>query len=109
MELIKNLWRGDAGLCFSYWVIGAIGNSLTYIPLIVYFNLATNLDNVMFIMALLTITVLYTCFSAVCIYRSSIKYEEDGDDESWALLARFSLIASIFVLVVADSRIIHVL
>lgn len=114
MEFIKDLWRGDVKLVFTYWVIGVIGNNLFAILDVIlgnffgYYRLTEkNVGNITFLLAA---TILYFCFTSVCIWRSSVKYEDKNEgSQNWAILARMSVAASAIYILITSTTTIKVI
>ena len=114
MEFIKDLWRGDVKLVFTYWVIGVIGNNLFAILDVIlgnffgYYRLTEkNVANITFLLAA---TILYFCFTSVCIWRSSVKYEDKNEgSQNWAILARMSVAASAIYILITSTTAIKVI
>ena len=93
MEFVKELWRGNASLPFSYWVIAVIGNALFAIMDVVlegagYYNVITE-DKHNFIFVFLIVSIGYFLFTVVCVWRSATNYE---GKPVWAILAKIAMV-----------------
>jgi hypothetical protein len=93
MEFVKDLWRGDVKLVFTYWVVGVIGNSLFAVPS-VYLDTIGFVDEItegklIFLGGLFIVSILYAFFTIVCIWRSASKYKGRS---VWAILAKAAVV-----------------
>jgi hypothetical protein len=95
MEFIKDLWRGDVKLVFTYWVVGIIGNALfnlvveTYLDVVGFFDVITE-EKTILIWVFTAISTLYFLFSIVCVWRSANKYKG---------LSRYAVLAKAVVVI----------
>ena len=89
MGFVKDLWRGDVKLVFTYWVVASIGNALfvasdRYLDAVGFYDVITE-GKLIFIRAFLACSVLYFFFTVVCVWRSASKYKGRA---VWAILAK---------------------
>ena len=93
MEFVKDLWRGDVKLVFTYWVIAIIGSGLfaisdIYLDTIGFYEVITE-GKMSFIWAFITCSFLYYFFTVVCVWRSASKYKGRA---VWAILAKVAVV-----------------
>jgi hypothetical protein len=93
LDFVKELWRGNASLPFSYWVVAVIGNALFAIADRIldgagYYNYITE-EKLIFIWAFIIISTAYFLFTVVCVWRSATKYE---GKPVWAILAKIAMV-----------------
>jgi len=93
MDFIKELWRGNASLPFTYWVVAVIGNSLFGITDraldgVGFYN-AITAEKLTFLWGFIIVSTVYFLFSAVCVWRSATNY--DGKPV-WAILAKVVIV-----------------
>jgi hypothetical protein len=96
MEFIKDLWRGDVKLVFTFWVIGFVGNVLfavydPYFEYIGFYRVMTD-EKAVIIFVFIIISILYRLFSTVCVWRSATKYE---GRQVWAILAKMYVVLGV--------------
>ncbi len=93
MVFVREIWRGNASLPFTYWVVAVIGNTLLSIVDKVldgsgYYNQITD-DKLVFIYAFIAISTVYYFFTLVSVWRSASKYE---GKPVWAILAKTAMV-----------------
>jgi hypothetical protein len=93
MEFVKELWRGNASLPFSYWVVAVIGNALFTITDRIldgagYYDFITE-GMLIFIWGFIIVSTGYFLFTVVCVWRSATKYE---GKTVWAILAKIAMV-----------------
>ena len=92
MGFIKNLWHGDRGLAFTYWVIYVIGNVILTI-LVRLMDASGLLDQPsgglsFAFCSVLIISLVYFFYSVFCVWASANKYE---GRKLWAILAKVTV------------------
>ena len=93
MDHVKELWRGNASLPFTYWVVAIIGNALFTITDMVlegagYYNVITEGKQI-FISGFVIVSIGYQLFTVVCVWRSATNYE---GKPVWAILAKVAVV-----------------
>lgn len=93
MSLLKELWRGDVPLVKTYWIYGVGVSLLLNVALLALTSMLSSVPAVslpLFVLGILSI--LYTLFIAVGIWRSASKYQ---GNKVWAVLAKIMVVFSI--------------
>lgn len=84
MNLIKQLWRGELPLVLTYWAYGVGGNIAMKLFLL---TLAVAMP--VLALPVLLLSLIYSIFISVAIWRSANKYE---GNRLWAILAKIAII-----------------
>lgn len=90
MEIIKKLWKGDVSLFITFWIFGVIPSTILrglfyYLdqnPLLFNFKFGEPLFYLLF-----SISLIYSFFLWICIWRSANKYKGAQDLAACAKLA----------------------
>ncbi|MBC15769.1 membrane protein of unknown function [Pseudodesulfovibrio profundus] len=92
MNFLRQLWRGEVALVKTYWIFGVLASFLLNgIVLLLSRSLAgTGAIWPMFVFWF--ISIIYTLFIAVAIWRSADKYT---GRKVWAILAKIMVVLSV--------------
>jgi hypothetical protein len=79
VDFVKNLWRGEVSLGFTYWVVAVVGNGIfnifdIYLDYMGYYDVITE-SKLVLIWIFISISAIYLLFSAVCVWRSANRYK----------------------------------
>ena len=93
MSFIKNLWYGNRGLAFTYWVFYVIGNVILTI-IVRLMDAGGLLDQPsgglsFAFWSVLIISLVYFFYSVFCVWASANKYE---GRKLWAILAKVAIV-----------------
>ena len=93
MEFIKDLWRGDVGFPFTFWVVAVVGNVLfkgidNSLVAAGFYDTVT-VGMLIFTWTFFAVLNSYFIFSLVCVWRSANKYEGSA---IFAVLAKVGMV-----------------
>jgi len=82
---IQKIWDGDAGLAFTYWGIGVVGN--------VVFAVLSLSQNDAFLILIGFAAIVFWVFISVSVWRAATKY---GGPKGWANTAKVMVVLGVF-------------
>jgi len=100
LKFIKKLWRGDISLTDTFWVMGVIVNvAISFFKTFLgwWLNLHEDVTDLKLtiILILTIVSLLYSVFISICIWRSATKYiltedasEDEERDGTWGYWAK---------------------
>lgn len=107
MVFVKELWRGDVSLAFTYWVVLVIGNFLfvlndMYWEASGFYNVMT-FEKVVSFWTFIAVGIIYFLFTAVCVWRSANKYK---GRILWPILAKAVVVFGVMRTIVDITKIL---
>lgn len=93
MNFLGQLWRGEVALVKTYWIYGVLVSFLLNgAVLLISRNLVGITGAPWLLLVFWAISILYTLFIAVAIWRSADKYP---GQKVWAILAKVMVVLSV--------------
>lgn len=93
MDFIGRVWRGEASLTFTYWIVGVVGNGvfqMTELSLAASgYDAQMTAEKASVIQGLIIASTAYFLWSAVCIWRSASNHT---GSRAWAAFVKLSLL-----------------
>lgn len=99
MNFVKELWRGEVSLSTTFWGMGVLINFAFsafdgILNWLGFYDVITDIT-VIFTIIIAVITLLYSLFISICIWRSATKYitdkdvsEDEDEDGTWGYWAK---------------------
>lgn len=96
-NFLVDIWTGNRGLAFTYWVYGVLGG-IVWAVVIFALNIGPDSGFLTFLLSLMTA---YYCVVYVGIWQAATKY---SGNKIWAVLAKFVVIVTALPIFIKISK-----